>query len=235
MSPELTQRVLSPANTHRGNQVCYWGSPKAASEQGHWCLCYLLLAAGCNAQYLPIRGSLASAKWVFCHCHWSLPTCAPPPTAGAQCREHPCLQYGTISARWWSCWCQFCWLLCFQWPRNASWYGSFTKAFSSSAMAPWSWAKGQSKRQILKSVHNHPSPLTLVYCSLNQIPMPWPPSLSRRRVSCGPGFLTEYRPMQAQSCQSSKYSRTGQLSTVLFELRSMPHSCSCQLTIPTLC
>lgn len=192
----------------------------------------VLLATGCNAQCLPIKGSLASAKWMFCHCHWSLPMCAPPPTAGAQCREHPCRQYGTISARWWSCWCQFCWLLCSQCPRNASLYGSFTKAFSSMGMTPGSWAKGQSKHQILKSIHN-PSLLTLVYCPLNQIHMPWSPSLSRRRFSCGPGFLTEYRPMQAQSLQSSNYSCTEQLSAVLFELRSMPHSC--QLTIPTLC
>lgn len=44
---------------------------------------------------------------------WSLPMRAPSPSTGAQCWGHPCLKYSTISACWWSCWCQLCWLLLF--------------------------------------------------------------------------------------------------------------------------
>lgn len=50
---------------------------------------------------------------MFCQCHWSLPMWGPLPTAGVQCWGHQRLQYGTISACRWSCWCQFCWLVLF--------------------------------------------------------------------------------------------------------------------------
>lgn len=55
------------------------------------------------------QDTLASANWMFCQRHWSLPVWAPMPTAGAQCWGHQCVQCDTSSARW----CQFCWLLLF--------------------------------------------------------------------------------------------------------------------------
>lgn len=70
-------------------------------------------AAGCGAQDLLIRSALASANWMFCQCHWSLPMWAPSPSAGAQCWGHQCLKYSTIPACWWSCRGQLCWLLLF--------------------------------------------------------------------------------------------------------------------------
>lgn len=69
--------------------------------------------SGYDTHCLPIKDILANANWMFCQCHWSLPTWPSLTTAGVQCWGHQSLQYGTISSCWQSCWCQFCRLLLF--------------------------------------------------------------------------------------------------------------------------
>lgn len=108
---------------------------------------------------------------MFCQCHWSLPMWGPLPTAGVQC---PMLRAPTVAI-----WHHFCLpmkllvpILLTRFvpnvPKNVLWYSSFIEAFYSYGMFHRTWARAQSEHQILKSIQNHPCPLSLFIVPLTK-------------------------------------------------------------------
>lgn len=149
-------------------------------------------ATGYSAHYLSSVDTLANANRMFCQCHWSLPTWGPWPTAGVHCRGHQWLQYGTISAFRWSCWCQFCWLLLFPMSQKCFMIQLFYWSFLFLRHVPWDLGQGPVRAPDLEIHSESPVPSDTFLLSLNQILRPWPPSLSRR-VFWGRGFLIKNR------------------------------------------
>lgn len=211
MPPTPTEGTSSVTNDCRGCirqrhwGPCYWLQHPPSSHQGH--------LSQCQLSVLPMSQKPASMSSITsCRCWY---------------RGHQCLQYGTISACWWSCWCQFCWLLLFIIsPKCVMITALLLMPF---LLKAWFTGAGPGASQCARSWYLfritlppwHLSIVTWIkyMCALT--------TCSEQRKSLLRPWIPPWkRPSLDQACHPSRYACTGQMNTIPFQLRSVPHSCS---------